>query len=326
MGKVVKKILIIAGIILMILIVGLLAMFGIADYRNKHYWKYSESNQEIEKKYIALGEYKTDYAEYKTSGVCKKFEVWYPKELKDGDKKYPLVVMSNGTGIKASQYKEVFTHLASWGFIVIGNEDENSRSGESSSDSLDFMLRKNAENGHLFYNKVDTENIGIAGHSQGGIGAMNAITEQANGYNYKAVWAASATSRYHADVMNKDTKDSWTCYPSKINVPCFMVAGTGNFDAGNMNSYSKTVSGEEAQGICPLWWLNECYDAITSNIKIIARRQDKDHGDMLRYADGYMTAWFMYHLKGEMSADFFGGSNAEILNNKNWQDVKKIIN
>ncbi|MCM1130268.1 MAG: hypothetical protein NC310_03645 [Roseburia sp.] len=43
---------------------------------------------------------------------------------------------------------------------------------------------------------------------------------------------------------------------------------------------------------------------------------------MLRYADGYMTAWFMYHLKGEEKANFFSGSNAEILSNKNWQDVK----
>ncbi len=322
MRKVIKRILIVIAVIILVLIVGLFAMCGIADYRNKHYWKYSESDKDIEKKYIALGEYDTDYVEYKTSGVCNKFEVWYPKELKDGNKKYPLVVMANGTGIKASQYKEVFTHLASWGFIVIGNEDENSRSGKSSSESLDFILQKNAESGHLFYNKVDTDNIGIAGHSQGGIGAMNAVTEQSNGTNYKAIWAASATSRYHADVMNKDTNDSWTCYPSKLNIPCFIVAGTGNFDAGNMNTYTETVSGEEAQGICPLWWLNEIYDTIPSDTKIIARRKDKDHGDMLRYADGYMTAWFMYQLKGETSANFFGGDNVEILSNKNWQDIK----
>ena len=42
------------------------------------------------------------------------------------------------------------------------------------------------------------------------------------------------------------------------------------------------------------------------------------------YADGYMTAWFMYHLQGDEEAGaVFFGDNAEILNNANWQDVQK---
>jgi len=320
MGKVVKRLLLILGIIILLIVVGTFSMCTLIDKRNKTYWKYNKSDMPIESKYIPLGELETDYVEYSASGVCKKYEISYPKELENSSKKYPLVVMANGTGVKASQYKEVFTHLASWGFIVIGNEDDNSRSGKSSSDSLDFMLQKNADKEHLFYNKVDTDNIGISGHSQGGVGALNAVTEQANGNIYKAVWAASTTSRYHAKELSDDK--SWNCYPSKINIPCFMIAGTKNMDAGNMKTYTESLSKGEAQGICPLWWLNECYDAMTANTKIIARFKDKDHGDMLRCADGYMTAWFIYHLQGDVSADFFSGNNAEIKSNKNWQDVK----
>ena len=49
----------------------------------------------------------------------------------------------------------------------------------------------------------------------------------------------------------------------------------------------------------------------------------KDHGDMLRYADGYMTAWFMYYLKGdEYAGGAFFGDNAEIRTNANWQDTQ----
>lgn len=48
-----------------------------------------------------------------------------------------------------------------------------------------------------------------------------------------------------------------------------------------------------------------------------------EHGDMLRYADGYMTAWFMYYLKGYADAGTaFFGENAELPNNPNWQDVR----
>lgn len=124
------------------------------------------------------------------------------------------------------------------------------------------------------------------------MGAINAVTEQANGNLYKAIWAASTTSRYHADELNKND-GGWNCNPSQINIPIFMAAGTNIMDAGNMSEYSPALPEGKAQGICPLWWLNECYDTIPLNVdKIIARRVDKDHSDMLRSADGYMTAWY----------------------------------
>lgn len=88
----------------------------------------------------------------------------------------------------------------------------------------------------MFYGKIDIENIGIAGHSQGGVGAINAVTEQSNGNIYTAIWAASTISRYHADEMNKNG-DGWSCSLSNIHIPIFMVAGTKDFDAGNMTAW-----------------------------------------------------------------------------------------
>lgn len=128
MRKFIKRLFIVIGVILLILIVGLFAMCAIADHRNKNYWKYVESDKPIEKQYIALGS--KEVSEYsKSDSKYGKLEIWYPSDIKDGNAKYPLVIMANGTGIKASAYTEVFKHLASWGFIVAGNEDENSRSG-----------------------------------------------------------------------------------------------------------------------------------------------------------------------------------------------------
>lgn len=321
MGKAIKIIFIVILVIVLLAVGLLLAMCAIADYHNKHYYKYATPYGEIEKKYTPLGELKVSSLEEKSKDYGK-FEVWYPTDMKEGQK-YPLVIMANGTGIKASQYKEVFEHLASWGFVVAGNEDDNSRSGASSSATLDFVLKLNGDKKSKLYSKIDVDNIGIAGHSQGGVGAINAVTEQENGIKYKAIWAASATSRYHADVLNKDA-DGWTCNPAKINIPVMMVAGTGMMDAGNMDRYVSSLKDGEAQGICPQWWLDECFAAIPAQTKLVARLKDKDHGDMLRYADGYMTAWFVYHLQGDNSADFFGGSNAEILTNTNWQNAKNV--
>lgn len=333
MKKVIKMIGIVVAIVIAIIIVAVVGLILLAGYKNENYWKFSESKGKIETKYTALGSYDVSYMEFNADGkLWEKYEIWYPSELKNGTT-YPLVVMANGTGTKASQYKEVFRHLASWGFIVVGNEDENCRTGESSAATLDFVLGLNEDINSEFYGKVDTEHIGIAGHSQGGVGAISAVTEQENGGMYKAIYSISTTSRYHADELNKNELEwssegtsgaGWNVDVTKINIPIMMVAGTGSFDAGSMIEYAETLPAGKAQGICPLWWLNECYDAIPDGVdKVIARQTGKDHGDMLRSADGYMTAWFMYYLRGDSEAGkAFFGEDAEILSNENWQDIK----
>lgn len=323
-----KKVFKVIGIVLLALIIlvvgGIVLILGALNDRTTHYWNYAEPSGELEAKYTALGAYDVVSVEFEATGTAwGKYTVWYPSELKTDSDTYPLVIFANGTGTKASQYQEVFKHLATWGFIVVGNEDENCRTGESSADTLDFMLQLNENPTSDFYGKIDTENIGITGHSQGGVGAINAVAEQENGGLYKAVYAISATSRYHADELNKNG-EGWSVDVSKLQVPVMMVAGTGLFDAGTLDVYTETISEGEAQGICPIWWLNECYDTVSDSVaKVVARQIGKDHGDMLRSADGYMTAWFMYWLKDDAEAgNAFFGENAEILTNENWQDVR----
>lgn len=315
--KMIKKILKIAGIILLIVIAAIILFIvvsaKVADYRNAHYYENATPAGEIEKKYTEMGPLEVSAFEKEAEGEdFKKYEVWYPAEMKDNGKQYPLVIMVNGTGVKASAYKEVFRHLASWGFIVAGNEDEFSWSGASSAKTLDFMLQENEAEGSVFYQHIDTGNIGIAGHSQGGVGTINAVTDQYNGDLYKAMWTASAT---HIDLANGL---GWPYDVSKVTIPYMMVAGTGIADGGD------GVEGSSSVGIAPLFSLQANFDAVSDEVpKVMAREKDKDHGDMLRYADGYMTAWFMYWLQGDEDAGkAFFGENAEILLNPNWQDVQ----
>lgn len=280
---------------------------------NEKYYENTNPAGDIEKKYTALGSHSVLSVGYKSSNEkCKRYAIWYPSDMTSGNKKYPLVVMANGTGITAPKYKEVFMHLASWGFIVVGNEDENSWSGESSAQTLDFMIALNQNKSSIFYQKIDTANIGIAGHSQGGVGAINAVTNQKNGKLYKAMFIASTTHLELSQGLG------WPYEASKIQIPCFMVAGTLKVDAGD------GVEGSTSVGIAPLFSLQENYKSIPQSVsKVMARRKDKDHGDMLRSADGYMTAWFMYYLKGDAEAGkAFFGKDAELFGNPNWQDVK----
>ena len=326
-GKMMKWILIGGAALIGVIIVGIILLLLFAGYKNENYWKFADPKGAIEEKYTALGEYEVSSEQFDADDVCKKFSVWYPSELENGNKAYPLVLMVNGTGAKASASSSGFRHLASWGFIVVGNEDENTRTGESTATTLDFMLAQNADPQSIFYGRIDTENIGIAGHSQGGVGAINAVTQQENGTMYKAICTQSTTSSavaYALNLLDGELGGGWNCDTSTLPIPAFMVAGTGSADAGNVNENRLELAEGETQGICPLWWQQECFDAMDdSTPKVIARLTGKDHGDIPHSADGYMTAWFMYWLQGDEEAgQAFFGENAEIKTNENWQDVK----
>ncbi|WNS45165.1 alpha/beta hydrolase [Paenibacillus sp. MMS20-IR301] len=318
--KLLKRIFLFVAIVIVVIILAVVAVFKYLSYRNDHYYRFVKTDKPIEAQYTALGPHKVSYAEFDADhDSYKKYEIWYPSEMKDRSSAYPLVVMANGTGITASKYKSVFKHLASWGFVVVGNEDENSRTGASSSASLEFLLKLNEDAKSDFYGKIDVDNIGIGGHSQGGVGTINAVTNQKNGNLYKSMFTASATSSYwgQKNVFGTD----WSYDITKVNIPYFMVAGTGNFDAGT----AEDIRATEGQGIAPLWSMNKNYSIIPDTVtKVMARRVNTDHSDMLNHADGYMTAWFMYWLKDDLQAGTaFFGNDAEILTNANWQDVAK---
>jgi len=89
--------------------------------------KYSsiKSDCAIESKYLKMGEYSVASKTYreKEEETYFQYKVWYPEEMSGGDKKYPLIVMNNGTGTIDTAYEYVFEHFASWGFIVIRHYD-----------------------------------------------------------------------------------------------------------------------------------------------------------------------------------------------------------
>ena len=64
--------------------------------------------------------------------------------------------------------------------------------------------------------------------------------------------------------------------------------------------------------------MNKLYDfVVDSPIKVMARRVGAKHGEMLYSANGYVTAWLMWHLQGDEEASkAFVGDSAEILGNK----------
>ena len=277
------------------------------------YYKKFHSDAELEMKYSQLGEYDVAYTEMPSENESiAKIRFWYPAELEKNDNKYPVIMVVNASGTPAASYEPFFERLASWGFIVVGNEDPQTGTGETASITLDCVMDLPAD--HILYDRMDQENMGIIGYSQGGAGALAAVSEYENGKMYKTIFTGSAAYQFMAGNFG------WWYDVTKIHIPYFMTAGTGKSDDKGVEDPTK-----EYGGVSPLSALIENYEHVPDDVlKIRARAAGAEHEEMLMRTDGYMTAWMLYQLQGDEEAGrAFLGEDAEILHNANWQDIDK---
>ena len=302
-----KKVLKIAGIILLILIIGIgaiLVYLGKRPAAPNDYQKKVKTGGSIEAEYMADGQYGVAVYEEPVLQGFGKYIIYYPDELETASERYPVIVMCNGSGTPLSKYPAVARHFASWGFIVIGTEEEYDWNGFSSEMCIRYLeiLNENKTIGdgknNIFYGKIDLENVGIGGHSQGGVGVINAITAQEHSSIFKTAVSLSPTNKELAHNL------MWDYDAAKIDIPIMLLSGAGGGD-------DWVVTGEQ---------LAEIYNDIDSD-KIMFRRKDTPHGNMLYSANGYVTAWFMWQLRqDENAAKAFIGENPEIMYNEMYQN------
>ncbi len=210
----------------------------------------------------------------------------------------PTVVMVNGTGLKALHYRSVFEHLASWGFIVIGNDDSNAWNGRSALVSLDKALFQNSMVSSPLYQRIDLDRIGVVGHSQGAMGAINAATEDDR---FKVLFAASCPQKSLAKKLG------WSYSMKTISIPTMLVAGTGWIDRHISPLDSLLLLAEEFPDTTPI---------------LMGRLKGVEHRYVLHEGDAYMTAWLRQFLTDDAdAAAALTSDNPEILNNPRWQDV-----
>ena len=273
------------------------------------YYQYYQTESALEDRYTRMGgcEVTSETIPYDHEAI-RTIRVFYPAELKANDRRYPMILVVNGSNTPAGVYLPFFERLASWGFIVVGNDDPQTGSGETASLTLDYMLNQSA-----IRDRIDVTNLGLVGYSQGGAGALNLVTRHENGKLFKTVFTGSAAYPLLAESMG------WGYDPENIAIPYFMTAATGESDDRNVADINA-----EFAGVAPLQSLMEIYDAMPDDVlKVRGRCVGAEHTDMILRTDGYMTAWMLYHLQGDEEAGkAFLGENAEIMYNTNWQDVK----
>lgn len=277
------------------------------------YYRDFTSDAPMEQKYSQHGPYKITNQDFPSeNSAIGSWRFWYPQETENSADKLPVILTVNASNVPASKYEPWFRRLASWGFAVIGTEDPQAGTGETTSLTLDYLL--NLPDNHPLRDRLDLTRIGLAGFSQGGAGALAAVSEFENGKYINTLFTGSAAYPQLAENMG------WKYDFSKINIPVFMTAGTGKSDDRNV----KDPAAEYA-GVSPLSSLQEGYKALPdTNFKVIARAAGAEHEEMLKRCDGYLTAWMLYQLNDDQEAGkVFLGPDAELLHNSNWIDVEK---
>ena len=271
------------------------------------YTKTVQTGGELEARYLAMGPHETAYLESDALMSFRKYEIYYPADIAQLEEPLPVVVFVNGTGVKGTKYPALQKHMASWGFITVATEEEYAWNGFSAEMSLRYLELLNAYEGevggqeNVLRGKIDLDRVGITGHSQGGFGVVNAITEHRHAANYKAAVILSCGDTTWSVFQ-------WEADPTKISASTLILGSTGQSDAV----------------IAPLESMQALYDKIPEGVpKVLARRDNADHGELLYYGDGYVTAWFMYYLRGDQEAGgAFFGEAPELFSNPNWQDAQ----
>ena len=299
-----KIVLKIIGIIVLVLAFGLVGLYLYADNKpdiHKGYQESIETGGDIEAKYLHNGEYQTRKKTVKAEDPIQKYTIYYPAELETENRTYPMILVVNGTGGKATKYEPEFELYASWGFITVGTQDKGTGSGQTTVTTLRYMLEQNENPNSVFYHKIDVDNIGITGFSQGGAAVFNVLTKYEEASFFKAAAPLSPVSEHTAETTTDYPYDS-----ADVKCPIMILAGT---------------SGEfETEIVIPLSALNQQYDKITTP-KVMARRIGMDHDHMMYSAGGYVIAWFRWQLMGdEEAAKAFVGETPELLSNVLYQD------
>jgi len=311
----------------------LAVMLGCGTSTRSHPLNYP--TRPIEQKYYADGPWAVTE---RLGGACcdskgNKFDLFYPTNLGGNGFKHPILTWGNGTKAQPGQYDYFLKHLASWGFVIVATEDENTGVGQTIVDAAKYMIGENSNPSSIFFHKLDVKEIGTLGHSQGATGAVNAMIK--SGGLIKTVIAIELPRQFFCS-------SKANCTDAKN-----LTAGSIFFIDGSKDGISPPTqysweSGEQS--------IQAYYDATPSGIaKVKGTLIGPDHLDLIGQPDcatdrapmlaqfmcrngvygylGYPTAWMMAQLQSDTyAAGAFPKGSGEIFSEPtNWEYVESNV-
>ncbi|MCR6487809.1 hypothetical protein M8542_33785 [Amycolatopsis sp. OK19-0408] len=184
----------------------------------------------------------------------------------------------------------MFTHLASWGYVVAAANTGQSGSGREMLAGARYLIAENARTGSVFHDRVDTGAIAAAGHSQGGGGAIAA--------------GADPLVRTTIPIMPGPQG-----VEKSLHGPAFYVSG-------------------QADIVVPAFYVRTRFAATTQVPAVYGQLAGATHflqGDTRYRLIGAITAWLQYQLAGDQAAKgvCFGTSPGLPGDSAGWSDFAR---
>ena len=284
----------------------------------------------IELKYYASGPWAVTVM---TGGACcdskqNKFDLYYPTNLGANGFMHPILTWGNGSFAVPVQYDYFLRHMASWGFVVIATEDQNTGPGQTILDAANFMVHANSDPASTFFHKLNVSQIGSVGHSQGAGGAINALLKSAGAIKTVLPIELPATMWCTLGPNCPDTSQL-------TSGAVFFIDGSADLPISPPTQTPATPGLQSIQAF---------YNAVpNSTPKVKGTLLGPSHNDVQGQPDcshaafpcingvygylGYPTAWLMYQLQGDTFAHgaFVNGSGEMFAETKNWEFVASNI-
>jgi hypothetical protein len=96
--------------------------------------------------------------------------IFHPINMDYG--RHPVIIWGNGTYTSPASYRDLLEHWASHGFVVVAAMSPNAGTGREMGQCLTYIQNEYSRSDSPFQGKLNTARIGVAGHSQGGGGAI----------------------------------------------------------------------------------------------------------------------------------------------------------
>ncbi|SFM75019.1 Predicted dienelactone hydrolase [Nocardia asteroides] len=260
------------------------------------------------------------------------YEIWHPADLGAGGVVHPVITWGNGTLAHPREYAYLLAHLASWGFVVIAADRTDTGTGVQILDAVRYLAQQNSDPGSVFHGKIDTTTAGAAGHSQGGLGAINALARGGTAVD-TAVTLEMPWSAACASLPTVDSQSACIDPTAVTSGSVLLVNGSADGASPSTQQLPPQLIGMQS--------MQAYYDALPAELpKARAAVVGAQHNDVQgqptctnysctegvhRYL-GYVTAWFMDRLRGDPDARaVFLADTGEILHNPHWSDQASTI-
>jgi pimeloyl-ACP methyl ester carboxylesterase len=223
------------------------------------------------------------------------FSLYYPSNLGAGGLRHPIVSWGNGTNAVPSQYNDLLTQLASWGFVVVASNSTATGYGTEITAGANYMVAANGNAASAFYQKLDTTKVAAIGHSQGAGGSTRAVIAN------PGLFTTLVTVALPAAIWVSPGQEYNT---AQLTRPTLFLGGSTDWliaSPSTTTGYYNKVPGAAAVGVLK----GAGHNTI----------QNDDNGFV-----GYITAWLMYQLRGDATARNAFAGTRELISNTNWQN------